>query len=1097
MDKTLQLRVIAAMQDKLSGPLKKVKQASATSAAGVVELRDKLKALNSAQRDVGRFRELSRGLQSTRAEMSAAQQRVATLAQQMQATASPTRAMTREFNSAVRAAQQLKAKHSEQSIELQRLRTSLSTTGVSASNLSRDEQGLRQRIDQTNAALDRQMQKLKASASHQQRLGAAKDRYNAGRSAAGAMAGLGAGGLAAGGGALYAETKFLLPGVDFDAAMSKVQALARLDKMSEAMQALRKQARDLGADTMFSAGQAADAQGFLAMAGFNPKAILAAMPGMLSLAKAGDTDLAQTADIGSNILTGFNLPAEQMGRVGDVLVGAFTRSNTSLYMLGETMKYVAPVAAGVGQDIETVAAMAGKLGDAGIQGSMGGTALRAILGRLAAPPKAAADALESLSIQTKDAQGNLRELPAILEELHKKTAKMGNAERAGIFKHIAGEEAFSGLQVLVAQAGSGELQKFIQVLRQAAGEADKTAGTMADNMRGSLDELSSAWEDLGIQIYEQHDGPLRTMVKGLADTIGKVKAWAVANPKLASGLTAAAAGVAALVAGLGALTLTLASILGPFVIVRYAFTMLGIQGGGLLGVLLNLARKGIGGVARAVFLLGRILMANPIGLAVTAIGLAAFAIYKYWEPISAFFQGLWERVRGAFTSAVNGITGFLRTWNPLATIRATFTGTMEFFSGLWASIRSTFDTAVAGVSSVLQSWNPMGFIRSAFAGIGGFFTETWAGVSATVSAGIGAVGKLLAEWSPLALVSSAISSGLQALGLEIPAKFSDLGGMLMQGLVKGITNAAGAVKEAISNMGAGVIGWFKEKLGIKSPSRVFMGMGEFVSDGAAIGIDRHAPAAAQAAQALAASVAKAGELASLTPAATLPQLSAPSLVAPMPIPNATARITVAAVLVPGLPELNTIANVQVPQVATPQLAAGLLTPPATAQAPVAAPSSPPPAASAGMPSFLAPRPQPVHFDVPRIPQALESVTAVGSAIASRLLGALRAAQGVATALAIGGTVVTPSAALAASPEAARPSVISLDPDMLASRFDMRPTVRPAAAPRSVIVHGDTIAINIHGAGASPADIARAVESALQRRDAERQARMRSAYLDPN
>ncbi|AZR93242.1 phage tail tape measure protein [Bordetella trematum] len=1069
MDKTLQLRVIAAMQDKLSGPLKKIKQTSATSAAGVVELRDKLKALNNAQRDVGRFRELSRGLQLTRTEMANAQQRVATLAQQMQASASPTRTMAREFNSAVRAAQQLKAKHSEQSIELQRLRTSLSTAGLSASNLARDEQGLRQRIEQTNAALDRQMQKLKASASHQQRLGAAKDRYNAGRSAAGTMAGLGAGGLAAGGAALYAETKFLLPGVDFDAAMSKVQALARLDKMSVEMQALRKQARDLGAATMFSAGQAAEAQGFLAMAGFNPKAIHAAMPGMLSLAKAGDTDLAQTADIGSNILTGFNLPAEQMSRVGDVLVGAFTRSNTSLYMLGETMKYVAPVAAGVGQDIETVAAMAGKLGDAGIQGSMGGTALRAILGRLASPPKAAAKALESLKIQTKDAAGNLRDLPSILEELHKKTSKMGNAERAGIFKHIAGEEAFSGLQVLVAQAGNGELQKFIQELRQAAGEADKTAGTMADNMRGSLDELSSAWEDLGIQIYEQHDGPLRKMVTGLADTIGKVKDWAAANPKLASGLTAAAAGVAALVAGLGALTLTLASILGPFVIVRYAFTMLGIQGGGLVGVLVNLARKGIGSVGRALLLLGRILMVNPIGLAVTAIGLAAFTVYKYWEPISAFFQGLWASVRDAFTGAINGITAFLQAWNPMATIRAIFMGALEFFSGLWNSIRSTFDTAVAGVSSVLQSWNPMGFIRSAFAGIGGFFGETWETVSTTVTAGIGAVGKLLAEWSPLALLSDAINSGLQAMGLEIPAKFSDLGGMLMQGLVNGITNAAGAVKEAISNMGGGVIGWFKEKLGIKSPSRVFMGMGEFVSDGAAVGIDRHAPAAAQAAQALAASVAKAGELASLSPSVNLPQPSA----------------------------LATVANVAAPPVAPHQMPASLQMPPADAPALLPTSNDPQPAVSAGISSFAAPHPQFVRSEAPRIPLALEGITAAGSAIASRLVDALRAAQGVVTALAIGGTVVAPSSALAASPEAARPSAISLDPDTLASRFDMRPTVKPTTAPRSVVVQGDTIAIHIHGAGSSPADIARAVESALQRRDAERQARVRSAYFDPN
>ncbi|HCT8726855.1 TPA: phage tail tape measure protein, partial [Proteus mirabilis] len=118
-------------------------------------------------------------------------------------------------------------------------------------------------------------------------------------------------------------------------------------------------------------------------------------------------------------------------------------SNTSLTMLGDTMKYVAPVASGLGVDLETAAAATGKLGDAGIQGSMAGTSLRAILGRLAEPPKMAAKALEELGIKTRDAKGNLRDFPELLAELDKKTAKMGNAQRAGFFKHIAGEEAFS------------------------------------------------------------------------------------------------------------------------------------------------------------------------------------------------------------------------------------------------------------------------------------------------------------------------------------------------------------------------------------------------------------------------------------------------------------------------------------------------------------------------------------------------------------------------------------------------------------------------------------------------------------------------------
>lgn len=1008
MDKALQLRVIAALKDKLSGPLQKIRTTAGTSAQGVADLRGKLKQLTAAQREVGQFRELTRGLQSTRAELATAQQRVTALAQQMQATTTPTRAMTREFNQAVRSAQLLKERHGQQSIELQRLRDSLGRAGISSSSLARDERNLRQQIDQTSQALTRQTQKLQAAAAQQQKLTAAKEKYSAGKATAGAMAGTGAGALASGGAALYAESRFIRPGVEFDAKMSKVQALSRQDKASPEMKALRDQARQLGATTMFSATQAADAQGFLAMAGFNAKAILDAMPGMLSLAKAGDTDLAQTADIGSNILTGFQLPADQMSRVGDVLTGAFTRSNTSLYMLGETMKYVAPVAAGVGVDIETVAAMAGKLGDAGIQGSMGGTALRSILGRLAAPPKAAADALDGLGISTKDAVGNLRFVPAILEELHQKTAKMGNAERAGIFKAIAGEEAFSGLQVLVGQAGTGDLQKFDTILKkQTTGEANKTAGTMANNLVGDLDELSSAWEDVGIQVEELHDGRLRKLVRGLAGVVSSVGEWMKANPRMASALTMGAAAVAALVAAFGALSLALASVLGPFVIVRFGLSMLGIQGGSLLGVLFNLARGGFGVLSGAIMSVGKLLMANPIALAVAAIAGAAYLIYKHWGTISAFFSDLWAKVKTAFGSALAllrsmltaldprpllsaawaglasfftglwgqvsavfgtalaGLRAALAGLNPMPILTAAWTVLSGFFSGLWGQVRTTFDTALAGLRLALAALDPISILTTAWTGLTTFFKGVWESVKVAFDGGLAGIGALLVNWSPLGLLYKAITGALSKLGVELPGSFTEFGSMLIKGLIDGITSMGGALKESISNIGSGIVGWFKEKLGIRSPSRVFAEMGGFVSEGAAVGIEDRQPAAVKAAQALAASVAIGG--------AMLP----------------------------------------------------------------AAAALPPPAA-------LAPAPAAV--------------------VASS------AAQSPVSALANEGGAL--------------------------ARIDNRPAMAPTmAGARSITVQGDTITIQINGAGASPNDIARAVEDALRRRDSEKAARLRSAYQD--
>ena len=553
---------------------------------------------------------------------------------------------------------------------------------------------------------------------------------------------------------LYAGAQLMAPGLEFDAAMSKVQALTRLDGASEEMAALREQARQLGASTQFTAGQAAEAQGFLAMAGFKAESIQAAMPGMLDLAKAGDSGLAETADIASNILTGFNLQASETGRLGDVLVGTFTRSNTNLQMLGETMKYAAPVAASVGQDIETVAAMAGKLGDAGIQGSMGGTALRAILNRLSAPPKAAADALKTLGISAVDAQGNLRDMPTVLQEIYEKTKNMGDADRAGLLKGIAGEEAVAGLQVLVKQAGSGALQEFVSTLKNTEGEASATAKTMADNLRGDLSAMGSAWEDLGIQLQEQQNGPMREITQTITGIIGGVKGWIAENPKLAANIVKTAAGVGILMAGMGGLTLAIASILGPFAMLRYGMTLFGIKGAGLAGTLFNLGKTALPLVATGLRLVATAALANPVGVLIGALVLGATLLIANWGRVAPFFLGL------------------------------------------WAEIKQGFAGGIGGIAATILNFSPLGLFYRAFAGVLGWF------------------------------------------GVELPGKFSQFGGNLVQGLINGFTSMFPNLTASIGGMAESVIGTFKNLLGIHSPSRVFAELGGHTMDGLAVGLEQ-------------------------------------------------------------------------------------------------------------------------------------------------------------------------------------------------------------------------------------------------------------------
>lgn len=412
--------------------------------------------------------------------------------------------------------------------------------------------------------------------------------------------------------------------------MSRVQALTRIDQNSPQFKALREQALKLGSETQFIAGDAASGQAFLAMAGFTPQAIQAALPGVLSMATAGGMDLSETADIGSNILTQFGLSADQMDRVGDTLTAAFTRTNTDLRALGETMKYAGPVA--------------GVLANMGIRGSDAGTAMRASLARLASPPKAAAEALKELGVSVSDAGGKMRPMEDLLADLYKATRKYGEVDRVSFFKDIAGEEAFTSFMALVDAAGDGSLPKLRKELEGARGEAERTAKVMADNLDGDLKNLDSAWEGLRIRISDLVDGPLRSVTQWLTRVVSKVTVLAQAHPVLTRQLLIAGGALLAVTATVGSLSLALGVLAGPLAKLRLGFSLLI---GSMNAVRLLPALWGM--VTGSVSLLGGAIGAlfSPVGLIVAALAGAAILIWKHWDPIRAFFVGVFSGIQSA------------------------------------------------------------------------------------------------------------------------------------------------------------------------------------------------------------------------------------------------------------------------------------------------------------------------------------------------------------------------------------------------------------------------------------------------------------------
>ncbi|EFE2507450.1 phage tail tape measure protein [Escherichia coli] len=526
--------------------------------------------------------------------------------------------------------------------EIQKMRElggELKRHGISLTGSDNTIQQAIRRTEQYNNQLERERQALA-------RVTRARERYSRAQETAGKLKTGGAlaiGAAAAGG---YAAGRFLQPAIGFGKEMSRVQALTRIDKNSPQFKALREQALKLGSETQFTASDAASGQSFLAMAGFTPQAIQAALPGVLNMALAGGVELGETADIGSNILTQFNLTADQMDRVGDTLTAAFTRTNTDLRALGETMKYTGPVAAKLGISLEEAAAMAGMLANNGLRGSDAGTAMRASLSRLASPPKAAADALKELGVSVADARGKMRPMEDVLLDLYKATQKYGQVDQVSFFKDIAGEEAFVGLQTLVAAAGSGELQKLTRELQGARGEADRVAKVMADNLDGDLKNLDSAWEGLRIRISDLIDGPLRSVTQWLTRVLEKITSLAQAHPVLTRQLLIAGGALLAMTATIGSLSLVIGGLYGKLATLRLGFDIL-TRSMNVVRVLPALW----GMVTGSVSLLGGAIGAlfSPVGLIVAALAGAAVLIWKYWDPIRAFFAGVFSGIMERLT----------------------------------------------------------------------------------------------------------------------------------------------------------------------------------------------------------------------------------------------------------------------------------------------------------------------------------------------------------------------------------------------------------------------------------------------------------------
>lgn len=339
--------------------------------------------------------------------------------------------------------------------------------------------------------------------------------FNAGIKKLGSIA---SGGLSILGGAVSGITAAMGAGIaasvkvgaSFEAEMSKVSAIS--GATGRELEALTEKAKEMGAKTKFSATESAQAMEYMAMAGWKTEDMLNGIDGIMNLAAASGEDLAATSDIVTDALTAFGMSAADSGRFADLLAAASSNANTNVSMMGETFKYVAPVAGALGYTAEDTAVAIGLMANSGIKASQAGTSLRSMLSRLVKPTDEVQTAMDTLGISMTDSQGNIKSFDSLVGDLRTSFSGLSEAEKTQMASSLAGQEAMSGLLAIV-NASDEDFDKLKNSIYNCDGAAEKMAATMQDNLQGQLTILKSSAEGLGIEIYDSIQKPLTGLAK--------------------------------------------------------------------------------------------------------------------------------------------------------------------------------------------------------------------------------------------------------------------------------------------------------------------------------------------------------------------------------------------------------------------------------------------------------------------------------------------------------------------------------------------------------------------------------------------------------
>lgn len=570
-------------------------------------------------------------------------------------------------------------------------------------------------------------------------------------------------------------------GQNFTSTMSEVSAIS--GATGEDFEKLEACAREYGATTVFSASNAAEALKYMSLAGWDADQSTSALGGVLNLAAASGMELGAVSDMVTDYLSAFAMEAGDAAYFADLLSYAQSHSNTTAEALGEAYKNCAANLNAAGQDVETVTSLLEGMANQGYKGSEAGTAMAAIMRDITNGMKDGAIKIGETSVAVMDAQGNFRDLTDILTEVEAATNGMGDAERAVALSSTFTADSTKGLN-LILNEGMDKIAGYEEELRGASGSAEEMANIMNDNLSGDVAAMNSAFEELGLKIYDALESKLRAGVQFITNGVIPAIEWLGGHiPEV----TIAVSGLGAVIAAMnwGTISSKIAMVKGALVKLAAALGGVSLPAIAIIAVITAVAlaftnlwknneefRNKITAIWDGIkakfdeFGQGIVDRLNALGFEFEDITEVMKAVWDgFCEVLAPIFEGVFQQISNILSEALDILTGLFDIFAGIFTgdWDMVWQGVQEVFGAVWDFVVATFENWISTFTSLADTvlgWFGTDW-ETVWTNVKTFFSDTWNAISSFFSGILTGIKTFFTDtWNAIVSFFSGILSGI-------------------------------------------------------------------------------------------------------------------------------------------------------------------------------------------------------------------------------------------------------------------------------------------------------------------------------------------------